>query len=76
MPDPLLPALCEKTELGDGVRVSFNGHQVVLSSDGMRIALEPDVYRALTRWVARYPALWEHFAVSPRRRPAPATRNN
>lgn len=48
----------EKTYLGDGVYVSFDGYQLWLTTeDGIpqtnRIALEPEVYEALVKYVKR-----------------------
>lgn len=64
MPD--LPKRDEETYLGDGLYASFDGWYIKLRaprSDGDHfIGLEPDVYRSLMEWVARYPVLWEHFA--------------
>jgi hypothetical protein len=47
-------AFCNETYLGDAVYASFDGYQIWLrTGDGndQRIALDPDVYSALTRYV-------------------------
>jgi len=61
-----LPERFAETYLGDGLFVSFDGFAIKLRApreDGDHwVALEPEVYHSMLRWVAQYPALWEHFA--------------
>jgi hypothetical protein len=70
MPD--LPELDAETYLGDGLYVSFDGWHINLRAprDGGDhfVGLEQPVYRALMRWVASYPVLWDHFATNDGRR--------
>ncbi len=67
---PLLPPINAETYLGDGLYASFDGQHIRLRAPREGgdhfVALERDVYHSLLRWVARYPALWEHFAVADR----------
>jgi hypothetical protein len=66
MPD--LPARDVETYLGDGLYASFDGWYIRLRAPREGgdhvVALEPEVYRAMLEWVARYPVLWKHFAAT------------
>lgn len=61
-----LPKINEETYIGDGLYVSFDGYQIILRAPREKgdhfVGLEPEVYYALTSWLARYTVLWEHFA--------------
>lgn len=64
-----LPPLNDATHLGDGVYVSFDGFQIWLATTRYdngehslhRVALEPEVYQSLIRWIAQYPTLAHHM---------------
>lgn len=62
---PSLPPLNDATHLGDGLYASFDGFQIWLATmraDSLhRVALEPEVYQNLLRWVAKYSALAHHM---------------
>lgn len=62
-----LPVKDAETYLGDGLYASFDGWSIKLRAPREGgdhfVGLEPDVYRAMLEWIARYPALWEHFAI-------------
>jgi len=54
-----------ETYLGDGLYVSFDGWHVRLRApregEDHHISLEPDVWRALRKWIASYPRLRQHM---------------
>jgi len=60
-----LPDPNGETYVGDGLYASFDGWQVRLRAprtDGDHwIGMEPEVYRALLRWIASYPRLKQHM---------------
>ena len=61
-----LPAQGVETYLGDGLYASFDGWQIILHAPrGVTgdhvVCLEPDVYRSLQEWIARYPRLAAHL---------------
>lgn len=62
MPDDLPDT---ETYIGDGVYASFDGYNVRLRAPRENgdhfVALEPDVYKALQRWIALYPRLKTHM---------------
>ncbi len=66
MSDQLLPQQDAETYLGDGLYVSFDGWHIKLRAPRPGgdhfVAMERNVYHSMLKWVARYPALWEHFA--------------
>lgn len=60
-----LPGENQETYLGDGLYVSFDGWQIRLRAprDGGDhfVALEPEVWRALRRWIDGYRVLKHHM---------------
>ena len=60
-----LPAPNAETYLGDGLYASFDGWQILLRAPREGgdhvVGLEPDVYRSLQEWIARYPRLAAHL---------------
>jgi hypothetical protein len=61
----ILPVRDKETYIGDGVYVRFDGWQIWLRApreDGdHEIALEPEAYRTLQRWIASFPDLERHM---------------
>jgi hypothetical protein len=63
---PDVPEQGREAFLGDGLYVSFDGWQIWLRApfgddSDHRIAMEPEVYRALRRWVRTYAGLKTHM---------------
>lgn len=61
-----LPPLNAESYLGDGLYVSFDGEHIRLRAPREGgdhwVAMEPEVFQALLRWMHRSPALWKYFA--------------
>ena len=55
----------DETYLHDGLHASFDGWQIVLRAPREGgdhwIGLEPETWRRLQEWIARYPKLAEHM---------------
>lgn len=60
-----LPRQNTEAYIGDGLYISFDGWQLKLRAPRIGgdhfIALEPNVYQSLLRWVNRYPTLTAHM---------------
>jgi hypothetical protein len=68
----LLPEENKEECIGYNLYISFNGYAIRLREQHLIdtgptycdhwIDLKPNAYLAMLRWLANYPALWEHFS--------------